>query len=109
MVIVMKQKLWQILVPCNWNDGRPVRTRHHRVWDERVRKITGGLTILPPGKGQWVDKTDGQLYIDRVIPVNIIATEDQMEQIAKITMQHYDQLAVMFFKLSDEATVRYRE
>jgi hypothetical protein len=104
----MKPKsLWQIMVPCNWNDGRPVRTRHHKEWDRRVRKITGGLTVLPPGKGQW--ENEGVLYSDRVIPVNVIATENQMNQIADITMQHYDQLAVMYFKVSDHAIVKYRD
>lgn len=96
------------MVPCNYNDGRPVRTKHHREWDRQVRKITSGLTILPPSKGQWVDESDGKLYVDRMIPVNLIATEEDMEAIAKITMRHYDQLAVMFFKLSDHAIIRYR-
>lgn len=96
------------MVPCNYNDGRPVRTKHHREWDRQVRKITNGLTILPPSKGQWVDESDGKLYVDRMIPVNLIATEEDMEAIAKITMRHYDQLAVMFFKLSDHAIIRYR-
>lgn len=103
------QSLWQIMVPCNFNDGRPVRTRHHREWDRQVRNITGGLTILSPGKGQWVDKNSGELYIDRVIPVNIIADTDQMKTIARITMRHYDQLAVMYFKLSDQAIIQYKD
>lgn len=101
--------LWQIMVPCNFNDGRPVRTRHHREWDRQVRRITGGMTILPPSKGQWVDPTDGKLYADRVIPVNLIATADEMEVISEITMRHYDQLAVMFFKLSDTAIIRFKK
>lgn len=101
--------LWQIIVPCNFNNGKPVRTRHHREWDRQVRRITGGLTILSVSKGQWVDQRDGTLYIDRVIPVNLIATEEEIEAIANITMKHYDQLAVMFFKLSDRAMIRYRD
>ena len=105
----MNQCLWQIMVPCNWNDGRPVRTRHHKAWDEKVRNITKGLTILPPGKGQWVDPSDGVLYVDRVIPVNIIATEEQMERISDITMKHYEQLAVMYFKLSEQAIIKYKK
>ncbi|TPL66992.1 hypothetical protein FJ949_09480 [Mesorhizobium sp. B2-4-1] len=98
--------LWQILVPCNYNDGKPVRTRHHREWDRRVRSITGGLTILPPGKGQWVDPATAVLYQDRVIPVQIIATAEEMERIADITNQHYRQLAVMYFKMSETAIIR---
>lgn len=98
--------LWQILVPCNYNNGRPVRTRHHREWDKRVRAITGGLTILPPGRGQWIDPETDTLYQDRVIPVQIIATASQMERIADITNQHYRQLAVMYFKVSETAIIR---
>jgi hypothetical protein len=100
--------LWQILVPCNWNNQKPIRTRHHKEWDKQIRKITGGLTIFPPVKGQWIDKNDGNLYIDRVIPVNIIATEKQMDKISNITLKHYNQLAVMYFKLSDHAIIKYK-
>jgi len=96
-------QLWEILVPCNWNDGKPVRTRHHRQWDERVRRITGGLTILKPGVGQWVD--DGKLYKDRIIPVRIMCERHQIEAIADITIQHYEQLAVMFYRVSEECVV----
>ncbi|TIW53841.1 MAG: hypothetical protein E5V54_24065 [Mesorhizobium sp.] len=98
--------LWQILVPCNYNNGKPVRTRHHREWDKRIRAITGGLTILSPGKGQWVDPATDTLYQDRVIPVQIIATAEEMERIADITNQHYRQLAVMYFKMSETAIIR---
>lgn len=93
------RNLYEILVPCQWNDGRPVRTRHHRGWDERVRKIAGGLTILKPGKGQWVHEDD--LYEDRVIPVRIFCTQKQIERIGQITIEHYEQEAVMYYQLSD--------
>ena len=39
-------KLFQILVPTQKNDGRPIKTRFPSVWDARVRPITGGLTPL---------------------------------------------------------------
>lgn len=51
------------MVPCNFNDGTPVRTRHHREWDRQVRKISGGLTILPPSKGQWQNESDGSFVL----------------------------------------------
>jgi len=96
-------EMWEILVPCNWNDGKPVRTRHHREWDMRVRDITGGLTILKPGVGQWVH--DGDLYTDRVIPVRVMADYNQMRQIANITIAHYEQLAVMYYRVSGDCIV----
>jgi hypothetical protein len=76
-------------------------------WDKRVRKISNGLTILPPAKGQWVNEKDGTLYVERVIPVMIIATADQMKKISKITAKHYDQIAVMYFKMSSESHIDY--
>lgn len=44
--------MWEILVPTKSNEGKPFRTRYHRVWDAKVREISGGLTILPVVKGQ---------------------------------------------------------
>lgn len=105
----MKKSVWQILVPCNYNDGKPVRTRHHKEWDRRVRKITFGMTILKPAKGQWVDKRDGVFYQDRVIPVMLIATLEEMKIIARITAKHYKQIAVMYFMMSSESYIDYFE
>lgn len=99
--------LWEILVPCNWNDGVPIRTKHHRGWDTRVRKVIGGLTILPPAKGQWIEPVSERLYSERMIPVRLMATRGQMEEIADITLQHYAQKAVMYFKVSDEAVIKH--
>ena len=97
--------LFEILVPCQWNDGRPVRTRHHREWDRRVRKISGGLTILRPGKGQWVH--EDELYEDRVIPVRVFCTQEQIREIANITIVHYEQEAVMYYQLSDWCLIQH--
>lgn len=101
-------QLWEVLVPTVRNSGKPFRTRHHRVWDLRVRRITGGLTILQPARGQWVSP-QGTLFQERMIPVRIAATRKQIDQVIKITMQHYDQLAVMAYKVSDEVLIVHRE
>lgn len=103
----MALSLFQILVPCNFNDGKPIRTRHHREWDKQVQKITGGMTILPPGRGKWIDQETDTNYIDRVIPVNIIASDEDMKRIAKITIKHYKQLAVLYYRLSNEPHIVY--
>jgi len=101
----MKQ-LWEILVPCVRNNGRPIRTRCHRVWDAKVREITGGLTILPPAKGQWL-APDGELFAERMIPVRIVSTEEEIEQIADMTAAFYSQLAVMYYRVSDLVRVKH--
>jgi hypothetical protein len=102
------RKLWEILVPTVRPDGRPIRTRYHRVWDEKVRAISGGLTIFTPAKGQWVSP-DGTLFAERMIPVRIIATNDEINQIIKMTLDYYDQQAVLCYAISSEVMLTYRE
>lgn len=91
-----------------WQRRNAYTTRYHRVWDEKVRAITGGLTILTPAKGQWISP-DGELFVERMIPVRIVATRAQIEQIIEMTMGYYDQLAVLCFKIGDEVILRNRK
>lgn len=101
-----KKSLYEILVPTVRNDGTPFRTRYHRVWDRKVEAISGGLTITPPGKGTWVH--EGASVRERMIPVRILCTREQIDRIIDITLSHYDQTAVMAYKVSDEIILRHR-
>lgn len=97
-------KLYEILVPTIYGDTmKPIRTKHHKKWDARVKKLSGGLTILSPGKGVWVH--GGIDYIERVIPVRIMCEEDVMKKIVDITLQHYRQKAVMYYVLATECFI----
>lgn len=96
----MSRELWEILVPTIRNDGRPFRLRYHRIWDEKVREIAGGLTVVPPVKGQWV--FEEKLYLERNIPVRIACTKEQIVEIIKMTATYYDQIDVLAYKISDE-------
>ena len=100
-----KKCLWEILVPTMRNDGRPIRTRFHKVWDTKVREISGGLTIMPVAKGQWLFKDE--LFQERMIPVRIIATRIQMDVIIDMTLNYYEQLAVLAYKVSEEVILRH--
>lgn len=99
--------MWEILVPTVRNCGKPFRTRYHRVWDKKVREISGGLTIMSPVKGQWVNP-DGILFAERMIPVRIIATEEQIEKIIAMTIKYYDQEAVLCIRVADVVKLVYR-
>ncbi len=99
-------EMWEILVPTIMNE-RPVRTKYHRVWDSKVRAITGGLTIHPPSKGQWVSP-DGELFSERMIPVRIACSRDQIEQIIQMTIAYYNQEAVLAYMVSNEVILRHR-
>lgn len=102
------KSLWEILVPTMRNDGRPFRTRYHRVWDAKVREISGGLTLLPVVKGQWLQGT--VLYHnERMIPVRIIATREGIEKIIDLTIEYYEQEAVLAYRVADEVILREKK
>lgn len=101
--------LWEILVPTvvpNSNGTRFFRTRFHRVWDAKVRALSGGLTIMAPSKGQWVSPA-GTLFTERMIPVRILATRDEIEQVVDLTLAYYSQEAVLCYRVSEEVILRY--
>lgn len=97
-------QLWEILVPCVML-GKLVTVRHHKRWDEYVRRISGGLTILTPGKGQWTNKETGILHEERVIPVRIACDENQINDIIGFTLKHYKQFAVMAYLVSEKVLI----
>lgn len=101
----MDIKLWQIFVPTVRMDGTGYyRTRYHRVWDEKVRAISGGLTICPPVIGQW--NFEQELYKERMIPVQIACTEEQILEIMDMTKKYYDQIEVMVYLVSERVLIQ---
>jgi hypothetical protein len=100
--------LWQILVPAFWRDGEEVDVSTHRVWDRKVRNITGGLTINRAAKGHWVSP-DGSVIVEKVIPVMFAATDMQKEIIQAMTCVFYDQEAIMCYKIGTDVKVMSRD
>ena len=92
--------VWEIIVPVEMN-GKEINVDYHREWDTKVRKISGGLTISKVAKGQWISPSNA-LFVERVIPVKIACTKEQIRQIADITLEHYKQEEVMYYKISNE-------
>ena len=100
--------LWEILVPATTNAGKKISVGHHRIWDAKIRAISGGLTLMPVAKGQW--QHEGFLFKERTIPVRVLATRREIETILDIMLEHYsDQIAVLAYKISEEAILKYRE
>lgn len=101
------KKMFEILVPTQSNEGKPYRARFHRVWDAKMRAISSGLTILTPAKGQWVSE-DGVLYSERMIPVRIICTQEEIERIIEFSMKYYEQLAILAYEISSNVILRHK-
>ena len=100
-----KMSLYEILVPTIIND-KPVRTKHHKNFDAKVRRISGGLTILKPAVGNWISP-NGELFLERMIPVRIACNEKQINTIADIAAKHYNQIAVMYYKITDNVVIKH--
>ena len=105
------KEMWEILVPTErrLEPGKFYTTRYHRVWDSKVRKITGGLTVMAPARGQWINPSTGELFRERMIPVRIIATRDEIEKVIDLTIDYYNQIAVLCYKISDEVIIKYKK
>jgi len=96
--------IWEILVPVNFNDGQEVPVDHHKEWDSKVREIANGLTILKSAKGQWISD-EGTLFAEKMIPVRIACNGSEIRLIANITLEHYKQIKVMYYRIADEVTI----
>lgn len=91
--------MWEILVPASLKKVR-FTYAHHKEWDEFVKVVAGGLTVMRGAKGEWISPS-GELFRDRMIPVRISCTEDDIREIIKFTIKHYDQEAVLAYEVSE--------
>ena len=94
--------LWEIFVPATTKYNVPIPVERHQEWDERVCALAGGLTLYSPVKGKYQSDS---ILIDQMIPVRIACTHVQIEQIAQITCDWYDQESVLFWEVSPNVKI----
>lgn len=70
-------------------------------------RVAGGLTVLMAVKGKWINP-DKKLFDERMIPVRIVATEDEIKKIIAITLEFYNQEAVLCYMVSDKVMLVYK-
>lgn len=95
-----KDKMWEILVPAS-SKMQEFTYDHHKIWDEFVVQLAGGLTILKTAKGEWTSP-DNVRFKDRMIPVRIKCSKKQIKKIIDFTIKHYNQEAVLAYKVSSD-------
>lgn len=103
----METELWEILVPASNNKDQKFTYEHHKQWDAFVKKLTGGVTITKTAKGEWITPT-GKLYVDRMIPCRVVCTEEQISEIIDFTIDHYNQEAVLAYRISTNVFLRHK-
>lgn len=95
------KSVFEILIPSQFNDRKTIHVEHHYAFDDFVKGIAGGLTILRSGMGYWVDLS-GETYKERMIPVRIICSDQEIEQIGNFALTHYKQKAILYYKIGTE-------
>lgn len=98
--------LYEILIPTITPENKPVKTKFHKKWDDKVREIANGLTVFAPVKGSWISLT-GDLFLERMIPVRIACTEEEIHKIADMTAVYYKQLCVFFYEVSSNVFIKH--
>lgn len=91
---------WRILVPEADNDRRHFTRRDHRLWELAVINISGGWTIHPRARGAWMDEHTGNVQKEKMKPVDILCTEEQIHEIVNMTGHHYRQIEVVAYRIS---------
>jgi hypothetical protein len=100
----MPNRLYEVLRPVQYNNGRNVPASVHARWEGDVLALTGGLTIMGRVAGQWRDPISGKVYREPMQPVRIACTREQALQIARMTKTRYKQKAVMCYPITSEVT-----
>jgi hypothetical protein len=103
----MSNMLWEILVPATRACGTPIEVAHHHAWDAFVQERAGGMTLYKPTRGTWVDS--GRVITEPMIPVRILCSESIISEIVDFTIEHYEQEAVLAYRVSECIILRHRD
>jgi hypothetical protein len=105
LMVFRKRYLYEILVPATTDDDWiPIPIEHHQEWDRQVKAISGGLTIHKSAKGHWVGPD--RECVEKMIPVRIFCTVQDMKRIVDFTAAHYQQEAVMYYVVSSDVAIK---
>ncbi len=103
-----KKSLWEILIPKNSNEGIEYPTDYHRKWDEQIRNLSNGLTILKKTKGHWIN-SKGTVFVEDMIPVRVYCSNETIDKIIDYTLQFYNQEAVLAYEISANIKLKCKE
>jgi len=91
--------LWGIRIPIADNRGRVFSQTHHKAFMDPVVMKSGGSTENSWASGKWIHK--GQLYMDRIMPFEFMATIEEADSIASLAAKHYQQKMIDYYMISD--------
>jgi len=94
-----QRPLWGMRIPIADNRGRVFPQPHHKAFMNPVLKKSGGSTENSWASGKWIHK--GRLYMDRIVPLEFMATIEEADAIASLAVKHYRQKMIDYYMISD--------
>lgn len=92
----MTLQLWEVLLPAR------LPLKLHRAWDEKVGLLCGGCTIIQQVDGVWKPNQSRQVRREKMLAVRVAVSLDKLDELLGMTAVHYDQTAIMAYKISDD-------
>jgi hypothetical protein len=99
---VKGRSLWNILIPCADNSGRKFPLFVRRMWNEQVRRMTDGMSIMQAITGEWRNPENGRIVREKMIPVSLLMTQREIAELAQFTRTLFKQNCVMYYRVSSE-------
>jgi hypothetical protein len=91
--------LWGMRIPIADKRGRVFSQPHHKAFMDPVLKKSGGSTENSWASGKWIH--EGRLYMDRIMPFELMATIEEADAIASLAAKHYQQKMIDYYMISD--------
>jgi hypothetical protein len=95
-------RLHEILIPVKSNSGKTFSRKDNRQFADYVVSLAGGLSQGAPLSGQWAD--NGKIYRESMRPLRIACSARTMAKIARKAREHFRQLSIMYYTVSNEVT-----
>lgn len=89
-----------ILKTCenNFDRGWLFTAKHHRIFYKFILNLSKGYSVLSELEGVWQNEK-GTIYQEKMIPVRIACTDEQIKEIAEFAKTHYEQEAIFVLEL----------
>ncbi len=108
-------KTFEILIPVAPNKGEPTTDEmyakldfnkdgtifnkaHHGTFIRKVLTVAGGYSWLPEIDGAWVN-SHCEVVKEKMIPIRVACTDENIKEIASFAKQHYEQEAIFVLEI----------
>lgn len=93
-------KLYRLFIPAQSNQGEAFSQETNDKFLEEVAKIAGGYTIQPNVVIGGYLNSEGKLINENMNQLEIAGTPFQLQQVATLARQMFDQESIMAYEIS---------